>query len=113
MNQYYLIHRLRGPAILLLIGVLALLHTTGIIESFWHLFWPLLLIMLGVLLLAERAALAAEGSYPLWPFSGHVNGAGVPPQATGTGVPPAPDQGTSIVPKAPHDFGNPPEGGQL
>ena len=38
MNRYILIRRLRGPAILLLIGVLALLHTSGLIHSFWHLF---------------------------------------------------------------------------
>ena len=38
----------------------------GAIPHFWRLFWPLLLIILGLLLLAERAALAAEG-YPLFP----------------------------------------------
>jgi hypothetical protein len=69
MNQYYLIRRLRGPAILLLIGTLALLHASGVIERPFHLFWPLLLILFGVLLLAERAALAAEGGDPIWPFS--------------------------------------------
>ncbi len=66
MSRYILIRRLRWPAILLLIGVLALLHQAGVIPHFWRLFWPLLLIMLGVLLLAERAALAAEG-YPPYP----------------------------------------------
>ena len=106
MNQYYLIRRLRGPAVLLLIGILALLHTAGWIHGFWHLFWPLLLIMLGVLLLAERAALAAEGGYPIWPFSEHSNG-GAPP--SGTGVTP---QSTSIVPSPSHDFGKDSEGGQ-
>ena len=30
MNHYILIRRLRGPAILLLIGVIALLHSTGV-----------------------------------------------------------------------------------
>jgi hypothetical protein len=106
MNQYYLIRRLRGPAILLLIGTLALLETMGVIHRFWHLFWPLLLIMLGVLLLAERAALAAEGGYPMWPFSGSDNG-GVPP----SGVTPQ-QQSTSIVPSPSHDPGKDPEGGQ-
>jgi hypothetical protein len=108
MNQYYLIRRLRGPAILLLIGILALLDATGVIHRFWHLFWPLLLIMLGVLLLAERAALASEGGYPIWPFSGS-NG-GVPP--SGVGVTPPQEQSTSIVPAPSHDFGNDREGGQ-
>jgi len=65
MNRYIMIHRLRGPAVLLLIGVLALLHQMGAISHFWRLFWPLLFILIGVLLLAERAALAAEG-YPIF-----------------------------------------------
>jgi hypothetical protein len=109
MNRYILIRRLRGPAILLLIGVIALLHTSGVIHSFWHLFWPLLLIMLGLLLLAERAALAAEGGYPMWPFEGPPNPGGVNP---GTSVPPYQEQSTSIVPASSHDFGKGPEGGQ-
>ena len=66
MSRYILIRRLRGPAILLLIGTLALLHQLGAIPYFWRLFWPLLLITLGLLLLAERAALASEG-YPIFP----------------------------------------------
>jgi LiaI-LiaF-like transmembrane region len=72
MNRYIMIRRLRGPAILLLIGTLALLRQMGAIPHFWRLFWPLLLIMLGVLLLAERAALAAEGypMFPGWPWHG-------------------------------------------
>jgi hypothetical protein len=110
MNQYILIRRLRGPAILLLIGVIALLRTSGVIHGFWHLFFPLLLILLGVLLLAERAALAAEGGYPVWPFGGSPN------SATGTGVPPNQPQSTSIIPASTHDydrdFGKDHEGGE-
>ena len=110
MNNYIFIRRLRGPAVLLLIGVLELLHTTGIIGSFWHLFWPLLLIMLGILLLAERAAASAEDDYPVPPYPGCMNPDPVPP---GTGVPPAPaQQSTSIVAVSNHDFGNGHEGGQ-
>jgi hypothetical protein len=108
MNQYYLIRRLRGPAILLLIGILALLHAFGVIHGFWHFFWPLLLILLGVLLLAERAALAAEGGYPIWPFSSSEGR--FPP--SGPGETPSQPQGTSIVPSPSHDFGKDPEGGQ-
>jgi hypothetical protein len=110
MNQYILIRRLRGPAILLLIGTLALLHSTGVLQRPWHLFWPLLLILLGVLLLAERAALAAEGEYPLWPFSAPANN-NVPPAGPYTGGTPTQDPGTSIVPASPHDLDKP-EGGQ-
>ena len=47
MNRYILIRRLRGPALLLLIGLIALLHSTGVIHSFWHWFWPFLFILLG------------------------------------------------------------------
>lgn len=75
MNHYIMIRRLRGPVILLLIGVIALLDETGVINGFWHWFWPLLLILIGVLMLAERAALAAagvsgQGVYPCQPFQG-------------------------------------------
>ncbi len=110
MNRYILIRRLRGPAFLLLIGLIALLHSTGVISSFWHWFWPFLFILLGVLLLAERAALAAEEGYPLWPGGGAPNPGGVNPSGT-TGVPPYPGQATAIVP-ASHEFGKDPDGGQ-
>ena len=58
MNRYILIRRLRGPAILLLLGTILLMHQAGLVD-FWALFFPLLLILIGVLKLAERAALAA------------------------------------------------------
>lgn len=96
MNRYILIRRLMGPAILLLIGVLALLAEADVI-NFWPLFWPLLLILIGVMKLAERAALASEG-YP--PYPGTQYGGGYQNQP----YPGAPQQGqppvneTSIVP---------------
>ena len=62
MNRYFLIRRLMGPAIVLLLGVIALLHQAHLVH--WGIFVPLLLILIGVLKLAERAALAAEGGYP-------------------------------------------------
>lgn len=94
MNRYILIHRLTGPAILLLIGVLALLHQADIISSFWHLFWPLLLILIGVIKLAERAALAGEG-YPQVPGATYAGYGDQPYQ--GAANQPAPTS-TSIVP---------------
>ena len=116
MNRYIMIRRLRWPAILLLIGVLALLHQAGMIAHFWRLFWPLLLIMVGVLLLAERAALAAEGDAPYFgaPWQNTYQGAG---QGAGQGTAPAAGHGagpagTAIVPSQPHDFGNDLNGGQ-
>ncbi len=109
MNRYILIRRLRGPAILLLLGVLALLDEAGVIDHFWGLFWPLLLIMIGVMLLAERAALAIDGYEPYT----------CPPYASGVDAnaaqPPA-DPGTAIVPSPSQDltqrFGNGGDGGQ-
>ena len=103
MNRYILIRRLRGPAILLLLGIIALLHQTGVVYHFWHLFWPLVLILMGVLLLAERAALAMEGYQQMYPDAhypgGHRGRARIP--APGP-IPPAPS--TSIVPAERNDF---------
>lgn len=95
MNRYILIRRITMPAILLLIGVLALLAQADVIR-FWPLFWPLLLILIGVIKLAERAALAAEGyppAYPADPYAGYPNQPypGAPVQAQ-------PVTETSIVP---------------
>jgi hypothetical protein len=110
MNRYIQIRRLRGPAILLLIGILALLHQTGIIDHFWHLFWPLLLIMLGVFMLAERASVDTDNDYPPgWPATPYSGGA-VPPAPTAPQYPQPPT--TAIVPVHSDDFGNNKEGGQ-
>src|ERR1700742_1969870 len=54
MNSYIWIHRIKGPAMLLVFGITALLNEWDII-SFGR-SWPLYLIVLGVLQLAERAA---------------------------------------------------------
>jgi len=100
MNRYILIRRLMGPAILLLIGVLALLHQADIISSFWHLFWPLLLILVGVIKLAERAALANE-PYPDVPYAGYQPYPGQPMGAPAQS--PATTE-TSIVPASRNDI---------
>jgi hypothetical protein len=113
MNRYIMIRRLRGPAFLLLIGVLALMHEAHIIANFWHLFWPLALILTGVIMLAERAALAADGGVPFMPFSGGVPYQGPTPPIdphAGTGIPPYPGQPTAIVPA--HDYDHDSNGGQ-
>ena len=60
-NRYLILRRLRGPALLLLTGVIALLDQLGILT--WGHAWPLYLILLGVLALAERAATAAMPPY--------------------------------------------------
>jgi len=105
MNRYILIRRLRGPAILLLLGIIALLHESGLVE-FWSLFFPLLLILIGVLKLAERAALAAAGDEVPYPGSPYPYGASAP--AAGVVQPQA---SASIVPTATQDYRGP-EGGQ-
>lgn len=103
MNRYILIRRLRGPAFLLLVGVIALLAQAGILS--WGQSWPLFLILAGLLLLAERAALAGEG-YPPPP--------GFPWQgaAPGTGQSAQPSPGTAIVPAEHQDFGDEIHGGR-
>lgn len=102
MNRYILIRRLRGPAILLLLGIVALLHEADLID-FWGMFVPLLLILIGVLKLAERAALAAAGDEVPYPGSPYPYGAAA--QAAGQ-----PQPGTAMVPA--QDYGKGPEGGQ-
>ena len=127
MNRYVQIRRLRGPAYLLLVGVIALLAQADILS--WGKSWPLFLILAGVLLLAERAALASDGGYPQQPYPGAQQYPGQPypgqqypgqpyPGVPYTGAPtpaPAPvEPGSAIVPAAPQglakssDF----EGGQ-
>lgn len=109
MSRYILIRRLRGPAFLLLIGIVALLHQTGVVSHGWRLFWPLALILWGVLLLAERAALEVEG-YPD-PYAG-ASYPGGPIPGTQPGAPP-PATSTAIVPSATDDYQRGSNGGQL
>jgi hypothetical protein len=105
MNRYILIRRLRGPAILLLLGIIALLHESGLVE-FWSLFFPLLLILIGVLKLAERAALAAAGDQIPYPGTPYPYVAAPSPGVV------QPQPGTGIVPTATQDYTRGPEGGQ-
>ncbi len=103
MNRYIMIRRLRGPAVLLLIGVMALLSEANILG--WGQSWPLILILIGLLMLAERAALAGEG-YPPPP------GTPWPNAAPGTGQGAQPTPGTANVPAESHDYGDEIHGGQ-
>jgi hypothetical protein len=113
MSRYIMIRRLRFPAILLLIGATWLLHTTGLIDRPWNWFWPLLLILLGVIMLAERAALAADGGYPVGPFPGQpYPGQPYVDPRMASGVPPYPGQPGSSNPAPMQDSGKNPEGGQ-
>jgi hypothetical protein len=103
MNRYIMIRRLRGPAVLLLIGVMALLAQADILG--WGQSWPLILILIGLLMLAERAALAA-GGYPPPPGTPWPNAA----QGTDQGT--QATTGTSVVPAETHDYGDEIHGGQ-
>lgn len=103
MNRYILIRRLRAPAFLLLVGVIALLDEANVLS--WGQCWPLFLILAGVLLLAERAALAGEGYPPPpgTPWQGPAQAAGQVAQQT---------PGTATVSTETHDFGDEIHGGQ-
>jgi hypothetical protein len=129
MNRYVMIRRLRGPAFLMLVGVIALLAQAHILS--WGRSWPLYLILAGVLALAERAALASEG-YPPYPGStyqgqpypgqqpypgpGQYPGApyagAADPLAQAAPAQPPQQPGTAIVPANPHDLEIDPDGGR-
>jgi hypothetical protein len=102
MNRYVMIRRLRGPAFLLLVGILALLNQADILS--WGKSWPFFLILAGMLVLAERAALASVGDCPPYPGAPQ-SGAPQPGQPypgatdprTATGVPAYPGQPTAYV----------------
>jgi hypothetical protein len=97
MNSYIMIRRLRGPAFLLLVGVLALLNQANIIS--WGRSWPFFLILAGVLQLAERAILAAGGGYPPAPLPG-MQYPGAPDPRAATGVGSYPGQPEAYIPPA-------------
>ena len=105
MNPYLFIHRIKGPALLLVFGVTALLNEWDII-SFGK-SWPLYLIVLGVLQLAERAAWSQwqqQQQYAAGQYAGV--GTGVVPGAgagTATGAPPASSSIVVSPPSLPSD----------
>jgi hypothetical protein len=104
MTQWLLIRRLRGPAFLLLVGVMAMLHEWtdfGFTRS-----WPLFLIMAGVFALAERAALSQAALDNYDPITGQPITPPVGPYA----ATPA-STGTSIVPTTPPSGTDPDRGG--
>jgi hypothetical protein len=106
MNRYFLIRRLRWPAVLLLAGCVALLKQTGVIEHFWNLFIPLFLITMGLLLLAERMSLTVDGDFPPGYAGSPYVGAPYAGAPVSTPAQPATAESTSIVPAHSHDFGD-------
>src|ERR1035438_10279825 len=95
MSRYIMIRRLRGPAFLLLVGVLALLNQAGILS--WGHSWPFFLILAGLLKLAERAAMASEGGYPPYPGSPYP---GAPDYRAAANIPTYPGQTEPYIPPA-------------
>lgn len=54
MNRYLFLHRIKGPVMLVVFGITAMLDQWGVLP--YHESWPLYLIAWGALQLAERAA---------------------------------------------------------
>ena len=94
MNNWYQIRRLRGPAILILIGVLALLDQ-------WHILsfgksWPLWLIFAGLMSFAERAAWVTDrAAQAQQPYAQPLN-----PQSTAWTQAQSPQPGNPLDPES-------------
>ncbi|GGG98613.1 hypothetical protein [Silvibacterium dinghuense] len=117
MNTYLWIHRAKGPAMLVIFGITALLNEWDVL-SFGR-SWPLYLIALGLFQLAERAAwsqaqatgaAAYPSSYsdPANPYGAPYSGAsGYPPYTPVQQQPQTPAQPTSSsLSITPHDQPN-------
>lgn len=88
MNQYLFLRRMRGPIMLLVFGVTAILDEyTGIRYS---MSWPLYIIAWGILKLAENAVLAQNPPPPPGPWPGSQAGSYSGPYP---GYPPPPAAG--------------------
>ena len=74
MNRYLFLHRIKGPVMLLVFGVTALLDQWDVLS--YGKSWPLYLIVLGVLQLAERAAWS-QMQYEQ-PYAGQAGNWGAP-----------------------------------
>ena len=112
MNQYIFLRRMRGPIMLLVFGVTAILaEYTGI---GYDKSWPLYLIAWGVMKLAENAILAQNPPTPPPPYPGYpgygsspapgTGGWAAPGTASGPGTPPGTTT-TAIVPSTGEDRG--------
>ena len=97
MNPYLFIHRIKGPAMLLVFGITALLNEWDIL-SFGR-SWPLYLIVFGVLQLAERAAWSQyQQQYMPGGYAGQGVGPGVVPAPAGTVTDTAPSSSIVVSP---------------
>jgi hypothetical protein len=113
MNRYLFLHRVKGPVMILVFGLTALLDQ-------WHILsygesWPLYLIVFGALQLAERAAWT-QAQYPeQYPGAGPGPGPGPNPGQDpyagrrgnwGSNVPPPPSSTALTItpPDLPRDI---------
>jgi hypothetical protein len=93
------IQAIRGPVLLVTIGVLFAIHQAGVIS--FSRTWPLLIIVIGVMKLLERSMggqpLPAQAAGPYSPQTGvHEQYTGrTEPRYTGTNVPPSSSGGTN------------------
>ena len=101
MNRYLFLHRIKGPAMILVFGITALLDE-------WHVLsfgqsWPLYLIVLGALMLAERAAWSQVYEPPNgYQVGGQPGAWGGPGSGMGPGGQTGSSTALSIAP--PHDL---------
>jgi hypothetical protein len=103
VNRYIFLHRIKGPVIILVFGLTALLDS-------WHILsygrsWPLYLIAIGLLQLAERAAWAqmqAPPPPPGYPYPGQQSGR---PENWGGPTGPSSTALTITPPDMPHNLG--------
>ena len=106
MNPYLFVHRIKGPAMLLVFGITALLNEWGVL-SFGR-SWPLYLIVFGVLQLAERAAWSQyQAQYVQAPYAAQAGGPGGVP---GTPVRPADAPPSSSIVVSPPSLPDDPNG---
>jgi Domain of unknown function (DUF5668) len=98
MNRYIFLHRIKGPVMLLVFGVTALLDQWDVLS--YGKSWPLYLIAFGVLQLAERAA---------WSQMQYEQPSAGQPGNWGTVGPPPPPPPTTPADR-PRGFGSEDEG---
>lgn len=99
MNSYLWIHRIKGPAMLLVFGITALLDEWDVIS--YGKSWPLYLITFGILQLAERAAWSQMQQAQQAQYDAYGQQGPYPP------APAAPTgSSSSSLSITPHDLGN-------
>lgn len=97
MNTYIFLRRIKGPVIIVVFGITALLNQWDVLS--YGQSWPLYLIALGLLMLAERAAWSRMQYPPEGPVPAQYASGSVPPQ------PAAPQQTSTALSISPWNEG--------